>query len=1070
MSTYVPGVETYLPDIKPFTPDYKFLSSVLQSRQDKYNRNWQATNDLYSKIVYAPLSREDNLNKREQYIEQIKPSIEKISGLDLSIQQNVDSAKAVFAPFYEDDLLVKDMLYTTNYQNEMAYANRLLDSPDEAQRGKWWETGIKDLQYKMQDFQNASGDAALAMGMPRYVDDVNLLQMADKYLSELDPPLKITAPMNLFVGEGRNRRFNTDADFIITQTNGELVTGPALEMLKNRFIDDPAVQRAYYTKAFVKGRDFADEGVRTGEFSSIQQGQEAWAQQTIDLIGKQNDFLMQKTTKALQREANGVTNWETYAKNNGIIPGSQDEKIMREQYNSYEATKAALASMQNIKDVSKTPVKDYNGTLQKAYQLILMNSIGSDLTKAARDFSMRDYNLDYKVNELKRDKVRHQRAKELAKYRSDLDYANRRKLALEKGEILDPRQQMLVDLLGQRQAKAGGPSQILAAVDDEGRIIRDKQLENAQIYREDSNKFLQQKIETIIDGKVMFNPKGDGGTGSYTITLDNGETVSGPLQKIRKALEAKDEFGNYINKDAIQKEIDNFTSFTDQQEGASMASKQYPSLIADSKYTNFYNKLHGMNSISNQEDALYKNFTSVNDKTLKVYQDTKKEILAGKGKDNSRLLLESGFPDIMDENGKLSEEEYIAKAIELAKQGKLTNVDLYGLDVGTTRSNYMIPEVTSTVARPLNLSINKLVGDLSVGTPEQIYVDDAGNKSTNPRDLGPGARPSYLLSTYTVTNEAKKAYKMLNSKLKSSKSYADLPSLLDARRGRSGQDDDLEPYPIYATNVNPAAMSDEAKEDFITLLMQKNSLESRGSKYGIVVGDQVESKEDYLNQSDLANKLFDVLADNVNFYLTTDKATKTSIKNVPQFQLEYSPVFGSPDDLTKSKAGITIKPNVQWLNSFQKGGESFETGVFTSDQIEALQDGITIIFDQQEDVNPKARSQEYYSPLMSEVELSTNNFVDKKYPGVDSMPTGDYSITKRADDYYYVTYSFNMYEDGGTYTPTEEMSRIIDLRGQSDKGLQFDKIMNETIFTAFEVNKNMNDQKKARDVKMNGSK
>jgi hypothetical protein len=144
--------------------------------------------------------------------------------------------------------------------------------------------------------------------------------------------------------------------------------------------------------------------------------------------------------------------------------------------------------------------------------------------------------------------------------------------------------------------------------------------------------------------------------------------------------------------------------------------------------------------------------------------------------------------------------------------------------------------------------------------------------------------------------------------------------------------------------------------------------------------------------------------------------------------------------------------------------------LFTSDQINQLQNGITIIFDQQEDVNPKSRSQEYYSPLMSEVELSTNNFVNKKYPGVDSMPTGDYSITKRANDYYYVTYSFNMYEDGGTYIPTEDMSRIIDLRGQSDKGLQFDKIMNETIFTAFEVNKNMNDQKKARDVKMNGSK
>lgn len=1048
MSTYVPGVETYLPDIKPFTPDYKFLSSVLQSRQDKYNRNWQATNDLYSKIVYAPLSRQDNLDKREQYIEQIKPSIEKISGLDLSIQQNVDSAKAVFAPFYEDDLLVKDMLYTTNYQNEMAYANRLLDSPDETQRGKWWETGIKDLQYKMQDFQNASGDAALAMGMPRYVDDVNLYQMAEKYLSELDPPLKITAPMNLFVGEGRNRRFNTDADFIITQTNGELVTGPALEMIKNRFIDDPAVQRAYYTQAFVKGRDFADEGVRTGEFSSIQEGQQVWAQQTIDLIGKQNDFLMQKTTKALQREANGVTNWETYAKNNGIIPGSQDEKIMREQYNSYEATKAALASMQNIKDVSKTPVKDYNGTLQKAYQLILMNSIGSDLTKAARDFSMRDYNLDYKVNELKRDKVRHQRAKELVKYRSDLDLANKRKLAIEKGEILDPRQKMLVDLLGQRKAKAGGPSQILAAVDDEGKIIRDKQLENAQIYSEDSDKLLQQKIETIIDGKLMFNPKGDGGTGSYTITLDNGETVSGSIEKIKNALSAKDENGNYINTDAIEKQMFDLTRLTDQQTGASMASKQHPSLINTPEYINFYNKLHGSNSISNQEGNLYIEFTKANDKILKVYQDTKKEFLDSKGNDDIRSLLQSGFSDILDENGKLSSEEYVNEIMRKLKAGEIDD----------SLNNYII---TRDMTR-------KEMDDLYGPARDNAYAQQVRRENrfliTRIDDI----------SESRVKKDAEKVYNFLNNKVAKSPAYDQLLSIRDARRGRSGQDDDIEPYPIYATNVNPAAMSNDAKEDFINLLMQKDRLESTGAKYGIVVGDQVESKEDYLKQSDLANKLFDVLADNVNFYLTTDKATKTSIKNVPQFQLEYSPVYGSSDDLTKSKAGITIKPNAQWLNSFQKGGESFETGLFTSDQINQLQNGITIIFDQQEDVNPKARSQEYYSPLISEVELSTNNFVDKKYPGIDSMPTGDYSITKRADDYYYVTYSFNVYQDSGKdrgrYTPTEEMSRIIDLRGQSDKGLQFDKIMNETVFTAFEVNKNMNDQKKARDVKMNGSK
>ena len=57
MATYIKGADTYLPDIKPFTPDYKFLSAVLETRQDKYDTNFKATNELNNKVVYADLSR-----------------------------------------------------------------------------------------------------------------------------------------------------------------------------------------------------------------------------------------------------------------------------------------------------------------------------------------------------------------------------------------------------------------------------------------------------------------------------------------------------------------------------------------------------------------------------------------------------------------------------------------------------------------------------------------------------------------------------------------------------------------------------------------------------------------------------------------------------------------------------------------------------------------------------------------------------------------------------------------------------------------------------------------------------
>ena len=50
MATYIKGADTYLPEITPFTPDFKFLSAVLDTRTDKYDANFRATNDLYNKV------------------------------------------------------------------------------------------------------------------------------------------------------------------------------------------------------------------------------------------------------------------------------------------------------------------------------------------------------------------------------------------------------------------------------------------------------------------------------------------------------------------------------------------------------------------------------------------------------------------------------------------------------------------------------------------------------------------------------------------------------------------------------------------------------------------------------------------------------------------------------------------------------------------------------------------------------------------------------------------------------------------------------------------------------------
>ena len=134
MAIYIPGVQDFVPQLEVFTPDYKFLSDVLETRQDRYTTNYNQLNDLYGKVVYADLSREDSRSKRDQFANQLSGRIQQITGKDLSLQQNVDAARGVFQPFYDDDLIVRDMVYTQQYRDQLEQSKRLQESPDKKVR------------------------------------------------------------------------------------------------------------------------------------------------------------------------------------------------------------------------------------------------------------------------------------------------------------------------------------------------------------------------------------------------------------------------------------------------------------------------------------------------------------------------------------------------------------------------------------------------------------------------------------------------------------------------------------------------------------------------------------------------------------------------------------------------------------------------------------------------------------------------------------------------------------------------------------------------------------------------
>lgn len=244
MATYLQGVTDFIPQYQPFTPDLNFYDTILKTKQNQYDTNWQQLNKIYSQYYYADLTREDNIQKKEELIKNIDFNLKRISATDLSLQKNVDQAVQVFTPFYEDKLLMKDMATTKNYVNRKGDAMALKNSLDPKMYKQFWNEGVRAMDYRMQEFKNASAEEAMKMSSPTYTPYVNVKKQAGEYAKS------VGLSMESF-------KFSPDNKWIITTKNGEQLMVPLKKLFNSTLGDDPRVQDVYRTKAYVARNDYA---------------------------------------------------------------------------------------------------------------------------------------------------------------------------------------------------------------------------------------------------------------------------------------------------------------------------------------------------------------------------------------------------------------------------------------------------------------------------------------------------------------------------------------------------------------------------------------------------------------------------------------------------------------------------------------------------------------------------------------------------------------------------------------------------------------------------------------------
>lgn len=386
MATYIQGVQGYIPQIQPFQPDLNFYKGVMDVKESQYKAGYDKISNMYGELLNSPLTRDINNERRDKFFTQISNSIQKMSGVDLSLEQNVDSAYQVFQPLIDDKNVIKDMAWTKNFGREYQRSESFRNCTDEKKcGGKWWEGGVQALKYQQMDFAAATDEQALNMTNARYTPYVNVVEKATKLAKEMGFNVQSVT-------------WSPDGRYIVTTKNGPAMTMDLSNYFNSVFGNDPQIKDLYKTKAYLERKNYAYGNAE--QHGSVEAAEQVYLQESMDKIQVQQEKLKDGAQDQADRIQNKINILEKKAST-----GSIDLKGDTEYANIYNQL---LDEQEGINSV----IDQYDNTLalidkntllgadpetmrwrvDQAYAGDLLNS---DLYDAANSYSM--LNMEQKI-------------------------------------------------------------------------------------------------------------------------------------------------------------------------------------------------------------------------------------------------------------------------------------------------------------------------------------------------------------------------------------------------------------------------------------------------------------------------------------------------------------------------------------------------------------------------------------------------------------------------------------------------------------------------------------------------
>lgn len=429
MATYLQGVTDYIPQFQPFQPDLNFYANILQTKQTQYDTNWKALNNMYGKLYHADLTREGNINKRDSYLKQAEFDLKRISQMDLSLEQNVNQATQIFKPLYEDKGLVKDMAWTKNYMMERSKGESFKNAYDEKLQDRYWDVGLRELDYKREEFKKADDAAAMNFGNATYTPYVNAMEVAQDVAKEAGLSIESV-------------NFSPDGRWIIKNKNGEQLIEPLSKLFEARLGNDPAIQAVYNTQAYVDRKDYAKSNAAL--FNNDENAAEMkYLEDKFTILKRQNELRY----KGLQTQNtvynSKIEDLKKQIANKTANPGTElqlaqlemnrdiNAKVLASVEQQGKTLNNGMSSTPSTEGGFRNPYGDLNTLRYKVDAGVASMLMSKDLNEAAQIFAYKDAKTDLESNPYKVMEEKHMynlreigakeaSAKRVAEYKSGL--------------------------------------------------------------------------------------------------------------------------------------------------------------------------------------------------------------------------------------------------------------------------------------------------------------------------------------------------------------------------------------------------------------------------------------------------------------------------------------------------------------------------------------------------------------------------------------------------------------------------------------------------------------------------